>query len=284
MHISDPKQRCKLFESLVLPVLIYASEVWAVDKEVGKSAEQLHRQFSKHVLGVRGLTAILIVLAEFGRYPLRLHWWQQILRYHNRINNLPDDEQLIQCAFVEGLHDQAYCFWSHRVQTWLQLQSTAWNIEDEICVSTVIDNAKTLYRQAFHLADHDVRRYRQMLQLQHLDCVLAPYFSALKTLRSCRLDSRFRCGCHGLHVDEAQFKPVEQRVDREQRSCPVCASDTAEDQHHFVFDCPAYCSIRDRFTAISGDQPLPCLLSSPYMTTVSLPSFCMNALHTGLCC
>ena len=76
---------------------------------------------------------------------LYIFWWQQILRYHNRINNLPDDERLIQCTFVEGLHDQAYCFWSHKVQTWLQLQSTALNIVDEICVSTVIDNAKTLY-------------------------------------------------------------------------------------------------------------------------------------------
>ena len=199
LHISDPKQRCKLFDSLVLPILSYASEVWAVDKKVGESAEQLHWQFLKHVLGVRGSTATLIVLAEFGRYPLRFHWWQQILRYHNRINNLPDDECLIQCAFVEGLHDQAYCFWSHRVQTWLQLQSTALKIEDEICVSTVIDNAKTLYRQAFHQAGHSVDRYQQMLQLQQQDYVQAPYLSALKSFRSHRLVSRFRCGCHGLH-------------------------------------------------------------------------------------
>ena len=111
LHISDPKQRCRLFDSLVLPILSYASEVWAVDEEVGKSAEQLHRQFLKHVLGVRN-TATLILLAEFGRYPLRFHWWQQILRYHNRINNLSHGECLIQCAFVEGLydHDQAYRF------------------------------------------------------------------------------------------------------------------------------------------------------------------------------
>ena len=142
-HISDPKQRCKLFDSLVLHILSYTCEVWAVDEEVGESAEQLHRQFLKHVLGVRGSTATLIVLAEFGGYPLHFHWWQQILRYHNCINNLPDDERLIQCAFVEGLHNQAHCFWSHKVQTWLQLQSTALNIEDEICISTVIDNAKT---------------------------------------------------------------------------------------------------------------------------------------------
>ena len=70
LHISDPKQCCKLFDSLVLPILSYASEVWAVDKKVGESAEQLHWQFLKHVLGVRGSTATL-ALAEFGRYPLR---------------------------------------------------------------------------------------------------------------------------------------------------------------------------------------------------------------------
>ena len=66
LHISGPKQRCKLFDSLALPILSYACEVWAVDKEVGESAEQLHRQFLKHVLGVRGNTAPLIVLVEFG--------------------------------------------------------------------------------------------------------------------------------------------------------------------------------------------------------------------------
>ena len=121
LHISDLKQ----LDSLVLPILSYASEAWAVDEEVGKSAEKLHRHFLKHTLGVRGNTAALIVLAEFGRHPLHFHWWQQILRYHNRINSLSDDERLIQCAFVEGLHDQAYHFWSHGVQRWLQLQSTA---------------------------------------------------------------------------------------------------------------------------------------------------------------
>ena len=84
----------------------------------------------------------------------------------------------------------------------------ALNIEDEICGSMVIDNAKTLYRQAFHLADHNLGRFQQILQLQHQDYVLAPYLSALKNFRSRRLVSRFRCGCHGLHVDTGQFKPV----------------------------------------------------------------------------
>lgn len=146
LHISDPKQRCKLLDSLALrsiPIHSYASEVWDVDEKVGKSAEQLHRQLLKHVLGIRGNTANLIVLAEFGRYPLHFHWRQQILEYHNCISNLPaGGERLIKCAFVGGLHDLSYHFWSHDVQKWLQLQSTALNIEDETGVSTALTMPK----------------------------------------------------------------------------------------------------------------------------------------------
>ena len=75
---------------------------------------------------------------------------------------------------------------------------------------------------------------REMLQLQHQDYVLAPYLSALTNLRSRRLVSRFRCGCHGLYVDTGNVKLVEQKVDGEQRFCLACDAATAEDEHQFV--------------------------------------------------
>ena len=127
---------------MVLPILGYAGEVWAVDTEVGKSAERLHRQFLKHVLGVRGSTATPVVLTEFGRYTSGSKFFDTTTA--STIRLMMNASCLIQCAFVEGLHNQAYayCFSSHRVQTWILLQSTALHIEDEICVSMVIDNAK----------------------------------------------------------------------------------------------------------------------------------------------
>ena len=45
LPISDPGLRCKLFDSLVLPIFSYASKVWAVDDKIGDAAELLHRQF-----------------------------------------------------------------------------------------------------------------------------------------------------------------------------------------------------------------------------------------------
>ena len=164
--------------------------------------------------------------------------------------------------------------------------SAVYSVEHEINVSAVIDNAKDFYVQELHQLQvnlNSVDRYRQMLQLQQQDYVLAPYLSAIKRCSSCRLVSRFRCGCHGLHVETSNLKPVGQKVPREQRSCLVCGSDAAEDQHHFVFDCPAHSSIRDTFSVIFFGGPAPTL--SSFFTLHdpdSLPSFCMNVLHTGL--
>ena len=53
-------------------------------------------------------------------------------------------------------------------------------------------------------------------------------------------DSELWICCHGLHVDTGNFKPVGRKVDREQRFCLACDAASAEDEHHFVFDCPPY--------------------------------------------
>ena len=121
----------------------------------------------------------------------------------------------------------------------------------------LIDNVNTLYRQALSGTGTSVSRYWQVLQLQHQEYVLAPYLSALKNFKNCRLVQR--CGCHVLHVDIGNFKPAGQKEGRVQRFCLVCGTDKADDDHQFVCDCPARCAIRDRFTAIfwGPAPPLP---------------------------
>lgn len=59
----------------------------------------LHRQLLSRMLGAWDSTANFVVLAELGRFPSHVHWWQQTLRHHNRIqcwvNNLSYDERFI---------------------------------------------------------------------------------------------------------------------------------------------------------------------------------------------
>ena len=120
-------------------------------KRWGSQQSNCIGSFSSSYLKLEAKPQPPLFWAEFGHYHLHFHGWQQILRYHNRIDNLPDDECLVKCAVVESLHVLSYhSSWSHDVLKWLQLQSTALNaifkcmIGDEIGVSTVTDNTKIL--------------------------------------------------------------------------------------------------------------------------------------------
>ena len=101
LGIRDPAMQCKLFDTLVLPILSYACEVWAVNPSIGEAAGLLHRGFLKQLLGVSMSTTSEIVLVEFGRFPLQVHFWQQILRYHHRTTAL-DNTRLVKLAMVSG--------------------------------------------------------------------------------------------------------------------------------------------------------------------------------------
>ena len=74
----------------------------------------------------------------------------------------------------------------------------------------------------------------------HIICVKS---SVLKTSNR-RLLSRFRTGCHGLRVDTGRWEN-NVHLDRKDRLCLVCSSaQQVEDEHHLLFDSPAYSSIR----------------------------------------
>ncbi len=72
-----------------------------VDTKCGAVAEALHRDFLRRLLDVRKCTANHMVLAELGRFPLQIHFWQHILRYHHRTIAL-DNVRLIKLAMVDG--------------------------------------------------------------------------------------------------------------------------------------------------------------------------------------
>ena len=148
IYTRNPAPQCKLFDSLVKPILSYASGFWAVDPQAGASAEKLHRQFLKQLLRVRNSTTNKMVLAEFGRYPLQTHYWQQVLRFHNRAIKMPDS-CLVKLAMIDGvqLQDnhvmdlQKNC-WRLNFSAFLATQSRHSCLFQNLDVADIVDHQK----------------------------------------------------------------------------------------------------------------------------------------------
>ena len=247
LGIRDPAMQCKLFDTLVLPILSYACEVWAVNTNVGEAAEVLHRSFLKHLLGVRICTANEIALAEFGRFPLQVHFWQQILRYHHRVVAL-DNSRLVKLAMVDGCTlstNQSVTAatnkgWQYYVGLFLKQHSQ--QLFHSFDIASVIDREKHWVTFSYlHDDSHSSLLLYRTLQPEYQ---YARYLSEVKCSSNRRLMSRFRSGCHGLRVDTGRWEDSV-HLNRKDRLCLVCrSSQQVEDEHHFLFDCPAYSSIR----------------------------------------
>ena len=76
LHLNDPIIKCKLFDTLVKPILCYGCEVWSIvaNKSDIDKLGLIQIGFLKRLLGVQIQTTNLHVHAEFGRYPLQLSW------------------------------------------------------------------------------------------------------------------------------------------------------------------------------------------------------------------
>jgi len=96
--ISDPALQCQLFDALVKPVLSYGCEVWS-DHIAHEQLEVVHRALLKSLLGVSTTTSSYVVLAEFGRFPLAIFWWQQTMHFLSRVSSEVDSDHMFRIAF-----------------------------------------------------------------------------------------------------------------------------------------------------------------------------------------
>jgi len=89
----DVKLCYDLFNTLVRSTTSYACEIWVDSKKI-KAIEIMYRRFLKFLLGVRKITSMSIVLAEFGKFPFEHFAWGQTLMYYNHVSTVTKDRIL----------------------------------------------------------------------------------------------------------------------------------------------------------------------------------------------
>ena len=81
--------------------------------------------------------------------------------------------------------------------------------------------------------------------------------------------SRFRCSAHHLRVERDRYLPEAIKPPRHLRTCLFCCSASVEDEHHFIFHCALYSSLRFEYADLFSTDCLREFLSQPNQDRVA---------------
>ena len=103
----------KLYESTIIPIITYASEIWISDfnfnlKSIDKTPfEKIQNFICKDILGVHSKSSNLAIKMELGILPLYIKIYKLMFRYYSRLSKLRDSTTfysgniLLKNAFIE---------------------------------------------------------------------------------------------------------------------------------------------------------------------------------------
>ena len=252
LGIRDVRLKCRLFDALVVPVLSYGCEIWGTYSENDhlRRLERVHTQFLRGMLGLPISTPSAIVLAEFGRTPLRLHWGQQVVRYWNRLMCL-DDHPLLQAAVNHNLRLMSYhspYIWSRQMCLFFCQHNTGGlvSFDEPVDEAAVVASLTSQYIESSLQPADASRKLRTYNVIRGEGYAFQSYLTVFRNLHQRRVLCQFRVGSHWLRVQMGRFE----RLPYESRHCMQCESHEVDDEMHMIFDCPHYTALRAKYAEL----------------------------------
>ena len=246
-----PSIACKIFDSKILPILTYNSEVWgAFVKSDFKSwdlspIEKTHLQFCKRYLEVHNKASNIACRAELGKFPLIIDINKKILSYLNYLHQ-KDENSIVRQALKISID--------------------------------LYDNGKN----SFYSSVMKINEYYNFNHFNYSslnDCSTYLDLTRKDPLRKTLV--KLRISCHKLRIETGRYD----NIPRNERICNFCNCNKIEDETHFLLDCPAYSQVRGIFfSKIESKLPLLRLLpretllshlmnSTDYFVNIKLISF-----------
>ena len=102
-HVHQPLPKLRLFDALMRPILSFLCGVWAIaivgSKTTLADLEQIEVRFLRMLLGAPHQTSTKLNYAEWGGLPPSHFWFQQCLKYFNRIEPV-SNARTCKLAFI----------------------------------------------------------------------------------------------------------------------------------------------------------------------------------------
>ena len=227
----------KLFDILILPILLYASEVWqpylnlSDEKWEKTKIEQLHTQFIKRLLGLNRSTTNILARGEVNRHTLQTQILNRNITYIKYIR-AKDNSELVK---------QAYDFDSQRDEGRAQITSSITKFIDPNINIFDIPTRPSKYIVKQICAERWKEKLRNCpkgatYQTFKDNIQFEKYLTCVRNRKHRVALTKLRTSDHNLMIEVGRRKRP--RLSREERTCSLCK--TIEDEKHFLLICPLY--------------------------------------------
>ena len=304
------KLQCKLFDSIVKPIMLYGCQVWGqqiinhiLKADFGQfdklPFEELQNKLCKFSLGVGKYTSNLACRAELGRYPILISACSLAIKFWKNLLESPD--KLSHCAYKEELklNIAGQNNWAGFIKQILHRcnMDNIWvrqKVNRDENIQVKVRNAlKSQYSNIFFdrlnmttgttgKTGNKLRTYKLVkneYEAEH-------YLTRGLSFRVARAIAKLRLSAHDLAIETG--RRARPHVPASERYCKFCTGQV-EDEIHFLIQCPMYQSERqqlynvfkiDRPTSMDVIETFRILMCSDQTEELnSLGNFILNAFN-----
>ena len=234
----------QLFDSLVTPVALYASEFWfplSIPKKCFNSKEQLlgswehlscetiNQSCSRMLLSVHRKTSRLAVMGELGRYPLSVKAMSQCINYKACLASKPADSLVgLAMAEMRSLAGQGKDCWLARVDKMERLLNLPVTRFSKTSGKKVTSFVKSCFDRCWldqiksSRIGADGQTHNKLSTYSSVKAFFGrePYIDLVRNRNQRSQLSRLRLSAHRLECEIGRYKRPQ--VPRDQRFCRYC--------------------------------------------------------------
>lgn len=228
----------KLFDHTVLPILIYACEIWGYENL--DMIEKIHNDFLRKITLSKKSTPLYMLLGELGRYPLKIIIKTRMVGYWKRL--VQAKEMKLSYLLYQSL------FHSSNVKSkWLTgIRSIfneigrpdIWNSQRKCPINLLSKFVKKIlidqYIQKWHGKAGQSSKSLTYFCFKS-EYILENYFVILPRKLYLKL-FKLRTGNHKLPVETGRWDGL----DISERKCSLCTLNDIGDEFHYVLKCPYF--------------------------------------------
>ena len=261
-----------LFNALIKPILLYASDFWGCLKmPKNNPIENVHMRFCKDLLGVQKQTTNVGVLLELGEVPFGILAKNNCIKNYSRIS-ISKQANTLLTALAEPGNEAVWFAAANNSLNRIGIEKT-----DNLIRTQLLKRMKDIFHQESLLVikseNSKLRTYGEMKTKPGVE----PYLLHPMKIEQRIAFTKFRLSNHTLMIEKGRHL----KLDKNRRFCPFCPS-LIETEHHFLLHCKTYTHGREAlFLEASLIFPFFKLLTEneKFITITSSEILAWHAVH-----